>query len=98
MEIWGWGWDPDGRVIGATLVIDGETRATIRYGDPRPEQCVDLPAVSRCPNIGFAGEIDTRQLTNGPHIVGVRLFDDRGASALVAGPNRSGVNIVVDNR
>jgi hypothetical protein len=98
VRIWGYGWDPDGTVLGATLVVDGEGRATVPYGEPRPGECAALPDVRACPNIGFALEFDTRQLTNGPHVLGVVLFDDKLASSYSGGPNRRGINVVVDNR
>lgn len=98
-RIWGYGWDPDGRVIGATLVVDGEGRASVPYGEPRPGECASLPDVRACPNIGFALEFDTRLLSNGVHQLGVLLFDDRGGSAYAQdSPSRRGITVVVDNR
>lgn len=97
-RIWGYGWDPDGRVLGAVLVIDGESRGTVPYGEPRPGECANLPEVRACPNIGFALEFDTRLLSNGVHQIGVLLFDDRGGSAYARdSPSRRGITIVVDN-
>ncbi|MBM3735282.1 MAG: hypothetical protein FJW39_05785 [Acidobacteria bacterium] len=97
-RIWGYAWDPDGRIVNATLFVDGEVIAAVPYGEPRPEQCEQLPDVARCPNIGFALEFDTRVLANGSHVLGIQLTDDRGSSVFIAGPNRRGINITVDNR
>ncbi len=98
-RIWGYGWDPDGRVLGATLIIDGESRGNVPYGEPRPGECANLPEVRACPNIGFALEFDTRLLSNGVHQLGVLLFDDRGGSAYARdSPSVRGITIVVDNQ
>ncbi|MCC6538560.1 MAG: M36 family metallopeptidase [Bryobacterales bacterium] len=100
VNIWGYGWDPDGRVVAAQLVINGQTRATIPYGEPRPGECPSLGEVPACPNIGFALDFDTRLLNNGPNVLGVRLIDNQGGSVLLpapVSPNRNGITVVVEN-
>ncbi|MBM3796728.1 MAG: hypothetical protein FJW31_22340 [Acidobacteria bacterium] len=100
VNIWGYGWDPDGRIIAAQLVINGQTRATIPYGEPRPGECPSLPDVPACPNIGFALDFDTTVLKNGPNVLGVRLIDNQGGSVILPAPlspNRDGLTVIVEN-
>jgi len=93
----GHGWDPDGRVLQAILVVDGQQRVLLRYGLPRPDACAELTDAAACPNIGFEGTFDTRTLSNGAHRLGVLLVDNAGRSILIPGITTSGMNITVDN-
>ncbi len=97
LGISGYAWDPDGRVIAVTLFIDGSAFLTLRYGLPRPEECAQLSGVSACPNIGFEGELDTTQLANGPHVLGVHLADNLGATLIVPRLVRYGMNVFIEN-
>jgi hypothetical protein len=97
LHISGHAWDPDGRVVGVDLLIDGEFRATIPYGRPRPQECESLPDVEACPNIGFELDFDTRRLFNGPHALGIRIRDNRGGAPVIPDTLRRGINITVLN-
>jgi hypothetical protein len=95
--VWGWAWDPDGKIESVQLLADGFVRATVPYGDTRPGQCEALPDVPACPNIGFAFEFNTRTLLNGPHVLGIRVTDDRGKSVVIPQNAMNGTTIIVEN-
>ena len=97
MTISGFAYDPDGRVTSVLLLVDGLSYGTIPYGRPRPEVCAFLQGVAACPNIGFEMEFDSRRLSNGTHVVGVGLVDDRGATVVIPDQVLSGMNVLVQN-
>jgi hypothetical protein len=99
INVWGYAWDPDGRITQVQLLINGELRATIPYGETRPGECANLPDVAACPDIGFALDFDTRRLLNGPQVLGVRAVDNRGAAVILPSPspNAGGITIFVEN-
>ena len=97
IKIWGWGWDPDGTIRTAQLLVDGAARMTLAYGEERSGQCPSLPDVKACPNIGFSGDFDTTILSNGLHQIGVRLTDDTGRSVIVPTGGGLGLNVFVNN-
>jgi hypothetical protein len=94
---WGYAWDPDGKIQTAQFLVDGAVRATINYGDTRPEQCASLPDVAACPNIGFWHEFNTKTVLNGPHVIGIRLVDDRGRAVIIPQEAAGGRTIIVEN-
>ena len=98
VKIWGWAWDPDGRVRSVELLVDGLTFMSLSYGDERAEQCQTLPDVEACPNIGFWGDFDTRRLSNGLHQLGVRITDNSGRTTIVPRQALFGMNVFVENR
>jgi hypothetical protein len=97
LTISGHAWDPDGRILSATIAIDGVQYNTLRYGLPRPEACASLENIAACPNIGFEGTFDTRRLANGNHRLAVILRDDSGRAVTIPGLTNAGINIAVDN-
>jgi hypothetical protein len=70
------GWTVDGTVAGATLIrsvdiyIDGVRTGSATYGDQRPDVCAVFPRPG-CNNVGYHANIDTRLLSNGPHVIQV---------------------------
>jgi hypothetical protein len=95
--VWGYAWDPDGRVQTVQLLVDGTVRATLPYGDPRPGECPALSDAPACPNIGFAHDLNTKTLLNGPHVLGIRLVDDRGRATVIPQNAAGGMTIIVEN-
>jgi len=93
----GHAWDPDGRVFRVLLLVDGLQRATLRYGLPSAEACASLSNVPACPNIGFEGTLDTRNLTNGLHSLAVYIQDIDGRSVIIPAITSVGMNVVVEN-
>jgi len=93
----GYAYSPGGRVTSVLLLVDGTTVAAGQYGLPRPDICAALPDVTACPNIGFTVNLDTRTLTNGDHVIGVRITNDAGLGVTVPNQVRNGMNVVIDN-
>jgi len=93
----GYAYSPGGRVTSVLLLVDGTTVAAGQYGLPRPDVCATLPDVTACPNIGFTVNLDTRTLTNGDHVIGVRITNDAGLGVTVPNQVRNGMNVVIDN-
>jgi len=95
--IYGYAWDPDGKIGTVQFLIDGAVRATLPYGEARTTECTALPDVAECPNIGFSHQWNTNTVLNGPHIVGVRLIDDRGRAVIVPQNAGNGLTVIVEN-
>jgi hypothetical protein len=95
--IWGYAWDPDGRIQNVQLLVDGVLRATLPYGDPRPGECPSLDNIPPCPNIGFWHDFNTKTVLNGPHVLGIRLVDNRGRAVVVPQNAANGLTIIVEN-
>lgn len=97
IKVSGHAWDADGKVSSVDLLVDGSVYMTLRYGLPRPEECTQLTGVAACPNIGFEGDFDTRQLSNGAHALGVRITDNQKSATIVPNLIRNGMNVIVEN-
>ena len=95
--IYGYAWDPDGKIDRVQFLIDGAVRATLPYGEARTTECSALPDVAACPNIGFWHQWNTNTVLNGPHVVGVRLIDDRGRAVIVPQNAGNGLTVIVEN-
>ena len=95
--VWGYGWDPDGRVETVQLLVDGVVRATLPYGETRPGECPAIGDIPPCPNIGFSADFNTRTLLNGPHVFGIRLIDDKGRASVIPQNAVNGLTIIVAN-
>jgi hypothetical protein len=67
------------------------------YGEARTTECSALPDVAACPNIGFWHQWNTNTVLNGPHVVGVRLIDDRGTAVIVPQNAGNGLTVIVEN-
>jgi hypothetical protein len=97
VSVSGYAYSPVGRVTSVALLVDEFIVAVAQYGLPRPQDCANLPGVTACPNIGFNVNLDTRTLTNGPHVLGVRIVNDSGFSVIVPNQVANGINVTVDN-
>jgi hypothetical protein len=97
VRVSGHAYDPDGRVMGVLLLINGEARSAATYGRPRPEACSQLSDVPACPNIGFEMDLDTTRLPNGLYSLAVVALDDKGASTMGPNTTAQGINIFVEN-
>jgi hypothetical protein len=97
VRVSGHAYDPDGRVMGVLLLINGEARSAATYGRPRPEACSQLSDVPACPNIGFELDVDTTRLPNGLYSLAVVALDDKGASTVGPNTTAQGINIFIEN-
>jgi hypothetical protein len=93
----GYAYSPGGQITSAILVVDGVLLRSAAYGAARADICASLPDVTACPNIGFTVTLDTTTLSNGPHVLGVRITNSQGLSILVPALDSAGMNVVVDN-
>ena len=93
----GYAYSPVGQVTSVVLLVDGFALRTAAYGIARPDVCASLPDVTACPNIGFSVPFDTTTLSNGPHVLGVRITNSAGLSVIVPALDAAGMNIFVDN-
>jgi len=85
------------RVTSAVVVIDGFIAYTAQIGLPAVEACKALPDVAACPNIGFHYALDTRTLTNGPHLIQVVVRNNRGQVAWGPVDNYNGAAVTIAN-
>lgn len=95
--IYGYAYDPDGRIETVQLLVDGIIRSTLPYGEARTTECTALPGVAACPNIGFWHQWNTNTVLNGPHVLGIRLLDDRGRAVVVPQNAVNGLTVIVEN-
>ncbi len=96
VRVTGHAWDPAGRITSASLIVDGSVYS-LTYGRPRPEECATLN-VPACPNIGFETDFDTRRLSNGPHVLWIRVINDRGTQTTFPLTTIQGINVFVQNQ
>ncbi len=80
--IMGWALD-DGSVTRVQVVVDGGAYGEAVMGVHRPDIANRFPGVSAAEYAGFIYNINTARLTNGVHVIGIRLWDDKGASRLI---------------
>jgi len=93
----GYAYSPGGFITSVFVLLDGGAVALANYGDPRPDDCAKLTGVTACPNIGFSATFDTRTISNGPHVLGVFIRNDRGLSIITPQNDSNGMNVLVDN-
>lgn len=80
--IMGWALD-DGNVVQVEVTVDGLAYGDAVQGIHRPDVGNRFPTVTGSDYAGFLYNINTTKLSNGVHTIGVRLWDDEGASRLV---------------
>jgi hypothetical protein len=97
VNISGFAYSPGSQVTAVLLLVDGLARGAASYGIPQPDVCASLPGVAACPNIGFSGSIDTTLLSNGNHVLGVRILNSQGLQAIVPALDSAGMNVVINN-
>ena len=94
----GYAYSPGGQVTSVELLMDGDLSRLAAYGSPQPDICAELPNVAACPGIGFGVSLDTTPLSNGPHVLGIRITNSQGLSVIVPALDSKGMNVVVNNR
>jgi hypothetical protein len=65
----GWALANHDTIAGLWFSIDEPASifSSIGYGYSRPDACQAHPGVAGCPNVGWAFDVDTTVLSNGPH-------------------------------
>jgi hypothetical protein len=94
----GYAYSPGDTITSGSVIADNfYSYGSIRYGVARPEVCATLPDVSACPNIGFTFDLDTRLLSNGPHTLGILLFNKHGDQLIIPNLVNGGINVFIEN-
>ena len=63
------------------VFVNGDSRGTVPYGDPRPDAAMLYPGFPAGENCGFMGEISVSDLTDGMHEVTIRITASDEATA-----------------
>jgi N-acetylmuramoyl-L-alanine amidase len=71
VNAYGWAIDDYEAVTGVTISIDGVSYGSASYGASRGDVCAAFPGRAGCPNVGWNFLLDTRLLSDGPHVFGV---------------------------
>lgn len=78
VQVAGWAIDHSGIPAAPTFKVDGVTVSlTNVVRTQRADVCAAYPAVTdpNCPNVGWQGTLDTRQMTNGSHTLTMTVTD-----------------------
>ena len=67
----GWAIDDQASIQSVNLTIDGVPFESATYGGARPDVCFVYASRAGCPNVGWSAQVDTTQLANGIHTLGV---------------------------
>jgi hypothetical protein len=97
VKVTGWAYDPNGSVASVELFVGLRSLGLVRHGLPAPEACAALTSVPACPNIGFETELNTNLLSNGQHLLFVRIRDNNGRSTILPTPTYAGMPVNVAN-
>ncbi|HVF36280.1 MAG TPA: glycosyltransferase family 39 protein [Candidatus Saccharimonadia bacterium] len=82
----GWAISERAGIARVEVLVDGESRATARYGLPRPEVRAQWPRSEDPghPRVGFEARLELATLARGPHELALRLTDGNGRTRIVA--------------
>ncbi len=84
----GWAIDDNEPIASVSVLVDGVVLGNASYEGLRPDVCAAFPGRIGCPNVGWNFPVDTTVLSNGAHIVEVRVTSVSGQHA-TAGANFS---------
>lgn len=73
----GWALDNVGVVL-IEVMIDGQKVSEATYGQPRPDVALNWGSFPNAANSGFRFAFDTTKLSNGEHLLSIRLIDAAG--------------------
>ena len=79
VDVTGWAFD-NVAVSKVDVYVDGGLAGTATYGGSRPDVANDFPNVPAA--IGYSFSLDTRQYTNGAHVIEVKALDSSGNLAV----------------
>ncbi len=85
VPVGGWVVDTGAAVTSVEISVDGNATGTAGYGIGRPDVCAIYPKGVGCPNVGFAGTLDTTQFPDGMHSLQITATDANGGRATYAG-------------
>jgi hypothetical protein len=67
----GWALNDNSAVTAVSVTVDGVPYGGASYGISRPDVCVVYPGRPGCPNVGWSFTLDTTQIVDGTHTLGV---------------------------
>ena len=97
VTISGYVYSPGRKITSGLVYVDGTSAGTLRLAQPRPDVCANLPDADACPDIGFMLTVNTARFLNGPHVLGVRVTNDRGDTLTFPRLVNGGINVFVHN-
>ncbi len=75
----GWAINSVSAISSIKLSVDGIPVTAAAYGISRPDVCTVYPGRPGCPNVGWIASVDTRQFSNGQHLLAVTAQTSTGA-------------------
>jgi hypothetical protein len=87
---YGWAINDNAAIASVAITVDGVPYGTAQYGASRPDVCTAYPGRAGCPNVGWSFTLDTTQLADGNHTLGVTAMASGGTST-------ASVNFTVGN-
>ena len=75
-------------ISGITYSLDTPTNFynTVNYGYPRADVCQVYPGRFGCPYVGWSLDLDTRGMSNGPHVLYIKAKTLQSVSKVVSAP------------
>ena len=86
VNAYGWAMDDYEAVSGVAISIDNVSYGAASYGASRGDVCAAFPGRAGCPNVGWNFLLDTRLLSDGPHVLGVTSTTAGGRHSTVTSP------------
>lgn len=75
----GWALNTNTSVTSVSVTIDGAPYGQATYGNARADVCAVYPGSPNCPNVGWSIVVNTTQLTDGSHVIGVTEINADGS-------------------
>jgi hypothetical protein len=86
VNAFGWAIDDIEAITSVAISIDGVSYGNAAYGGSRPDVCAAFPGRAGCPNVGWNFLLDTRLLSDGPHVFGVTSTSASGRHSTITSP------------
>lgn len=86
VNAFGWAIDDYEAITSVAISIDGVPYGNASYGGSRGDVCAAFPGRVGCPNVGWNFLLDTRLLSDGPHVFGVTSTSASGRHSTITSP------------
>ena len=96
VDIKGWAYIPGKKVLAVSVYLD-DIGVAASINQPAADVCATLKDVDACPNIGWTAKLDTKLLTNGPHVLFVYVFDPAQNYTALPLPGKPTISLNVKN-
>ena len=74
----GWAIGTSATISSVAMTIDGIAYGNAAYGGSRPDVCTVYVGRPGCPSVGWSLPVDTTQMVNGLHVLGVATYTANG--------------------